>query len=222
VHEDLVRRVFGAKAANELWFADITSTRQQRASFTSARSRTRSRAASSALDRLPHESVARVAALNNAIALRGPVGTIAHSDRGSQFRSGKFVRALPSAGLVGSMGRTGACADNAAMESFFALLQNNVFNRQRWQTREELRDRALDRTRLSPPTSSEGSRQAHPGRVRSCERGCLCGMITINPTSQLKWGQSREHLGYMFTGLWTALVGIAVIQSDLLQAASTS
>lgn len=34
---------------------------------------------------------------------------------------------------------TGTCADNAAMESFFALVQNNVFNRQRWQTRGELR-----------------------------------------------------------------------------------
>lgn len=28
-----------------------------------------------------------------------------------------------------------------------------------------------------------------------------------------------EHLGYMFTGLWTALVGIAIIQSDLLHGA---
>jgi hypothetical protein len=28
-----------------------------------------------------------------------------------------------------------------------------------------------------------------------------------------------EHLGYMLTGLWTALVGVAVIQSDLLHAA---
>ena len=37
------------------------------------------------------------------------------------------------------MGRGGACADNAAMESFFALLQKNVLDRQRWQTREELR-----------------------------------------------------------------------------------
>ena len=42
-------------------------------------------------------------------------------------------------GLVGSMGRVGACGDNAAMESFFALLQNNVLDRQRWTTREELR-----------------------------------------------------------------------------------
>jgi transposase InsO family protein len=37
------------------------------------------------------------------------------------------------------MGRVGACGDNAAMESFFALLQKNVLDRQRWQTREELR-----------------------------------------------------------------------------------
>ncbi len=29
------------------------------------------------------------------------------------------------------MGRVGACADNAAMESFFALLQKNVLNTQR-------------------------------------------------------------------------------------------
>ena len=37
------------------------------------------------------------------------------------------------------MGRVGACGDNAAMESFFALLQKNVLDRQRWSTREELR-----------------------------------------------------------------------------------
>ena len=37
------------------------------------------------------------------------------------------------------MGRVGACADNAAMESFFALLRKNLLDRQRWATREELR-----------------------------------------------------------------------------------
>ena len=79
------------------------------------------------------------AALTNAIGLRRPRGTVVHSDRGSQFRSTKFVRTLRTSGLVGSMGRTGACADNAAMESFFALLQKNVLDRQRWTTREELR-----------------------------------------------------------------------------------
>ena len=37
------------------------------------------------------------------------------------------------------MGRVGACGDNAAMESFLALLQKNVLDRQRWRIREELR-----------------------------------------------------------------------------------
>ena len=37
------------------------------------------------------------------------------------------------------MGRVGACADNAAMESFFSLLQKNVLDRQRWPSREDLR-----------------------------------------------------------------------------------
>ena len=37
------------------------------------------------------------------------------------------------------MGRAGACGDNAAMESFFALLQKNVLDRQRWPDREQLR-----------------------------------------------------------------------------------
>lgn len=54
---------------------------------------------------------------------------------------------------------TGTCADNAAMESFFALVQNNVFNRQRWQTRGELRLAiGLDRTHLPPSTSSGSPR----------------------------------------------------------------
>ena len=37
------------------------------------------------------------------------------------------------------MGRVGACADNAAMESFFSLLQKNVLNRNAGHTREQLR-----------------------------------------------------------------------------------
>lgn len=38
-----------------------------------------------------------------------------------------------------SMGRVGAAGDNAAMESFFALLEKNVLDRCTWATREELR-----------------------------------------------------------------------------------
>lgn len=41
------------------------------------------------------------------------------------------------------MGRVGAAGDNAAMESFYSLLQNNVFDAQPWATREELRLRIV-------------------------------------------------------------------------------
>ncbi len=36
------------------------------------------------------------------------------------------------------MGRVAAAGDNAATESFFSLLQKNVFDRRRWRTRSEL------------------------------------------------------------------------------------
>ena len=81
-----------------------------------------------------------VTALRNAIINRNPPpGCIVHSDRGSQFRSKAHVRTLKSNQLRGSMGRVGACGNTTAMESFFALRQKNVLNRQRWRTREELR-----------------------------------------------------------------------------------
>jgi transposase InsO family protein len=41
--------------------------------------------------------------------------------------------------MVGSMGQVGSAGDNAAMESFFALLQRNVLDRRRWTSRDELR-----------------------------------------------------------------------------------
>jgi putative transposase len=80
-------------------------------------------------------------ALRSPIARRQPVGTVVvHSDRGGQFRARTFRAVLRSAKLTGSMGRVGAAGDNAAMESFYSLVQKNVLNRRhRWRTRAELR-----------------------------------------------------------------------------------
>ena len=80
-----------------------------------------------------------VNALRMAINRRDPASATVHSDRGSQFRSRRFVEELRRHGLTGSMGRVGAAGANAAMESFFSLLQNNVLNERRWATRDELR-----------------------------------------------------------------------------------
>ena len=145
VHDDLVRREFRASAPNELWLTDITEHRTDEGKLylCAVKDVYSNRIVGYSIDERMKASLA-VAALRNAIGLRGPVGTVVHSDRGSQFRSSKFVRLLRHSGLRGSMGRVGACADNAAMESFFALLQKNVLNAQRWNSREELRLAIVD------------------------------------------------------------------------------
>jgi len=63
-------------------------------------------------------------ALEMALLLQRPQpGTLHHSDRGSQYTSRDYQRALATAGLRVSMSRTGSCLDNAPMESFWATLK---------------------------------------------------------------------------------------------------
>jgi transposase InsO family protein len=150
VHDDLcavvdkhgvIRHVFEADAPNELWLSDITehSTAEGKLYACAIKDVYSNRIVGYSIDSRMKSRLA-VAALNNAVARRGDVvGCIVHTDRGSQFRSRKFVAALNRHGMVGSMGRVGAAGDNAAMESFFSLLQKNVLNRRSWDTREELR-----------------------------------------------------------------------------------
>ena len=58
----------------------------------------------------------------------------------AQFRSRKFTTVIESNELLASMGQVATSTDNAAMESFFSLLQKNVLNRRKtWATRDELR-----------------------------------------------------------------------------------
>lgn len=150
VHDDLcavmdeqgrTRHEFTATAANELWIGDITEhwTNEGKLYVCAFKDVFSNRIVGYSIDSRMKSRLA-VAALNNAVARRGDVAEcVVHTDRGSQFRSRKFVRALGRHDMVGSMGRVGAAGDNAAMESFFSLLQKNVLNRRPWATREDLR-----------------------------------------------------------------------------------
>lgn len=141
VHDDLVRRDFTATGPNRLWLTDITehATGEGKLYLCAIKDVFSRRIVGYSIDTRMKSRLA-VTALNNAVARRGHVdGCILHSDRGSQFRSRKFVRALDHHRMVGSIGRVGAAGDNAAMESFFSLLQKNVLDRRSWATREELR-----------------------------------------------------------------------------------
>jgi len=140
VHDDLVERDFTATEPNALWLTDITEhpTAEGKLYLCAVKDVYSGRIVGYSMASRMKSSLA-VAALENAVRARNPAGTVVHSDRGSQFRSRRFVEALRHYGLTGSMGRVGACADNAAMESFFSLLQRNVLDRQRWLTRQDLR-----------------------------------------------------------------------------------
>jgi transposase InsO family protein len=141
VHDDLVERVFTADGPNRLWLTDITEhpTAEGKLYLCAVKDAYSNRIVGYSIDDRMKSRLA-VAAVASAVARRGDVaGCVVHSDRGSQFRSRTFVHAIKRAGMVGSMGRVGAAGDNAAMESFFALLQKNVLDRRTWATRQDLR-----------------------------------------------------------------------------------
>jgi len=66
-------------------------------------------------------------------------GAVFHSDRGTQYTSAEFTRFCQAHGVRTSIGRTGVCWDNAAAESFFAALKNEMYHRQAFPTRAKAR-----------------------------------------------------------------------------------
>lgn len=143
VHDDLVERDFTATGPNLVWLTDITEhpTAQGKLYLCAVKDLWSRRIVGYSIDSTMTSHLA-VDALEMAIARRGRdgvAGCVVHADRGSQFRSRPYVAALHRHDLRGSMGRVASSADNAAMESFFALLQKNVLNARRWDTRDQLR-----------------------------------------------------------------------------------
>jgi transposase InsO family protein len=141
-HEDLVQRRFRADAPNRLWLTDITEhpTVEGKVYLCAVKDAWSNRIVGYSISDRMTSQIA-VDAVQSAVARRGGdvAGCVLHSDRGGQFRSRKLQQVLFRHRMAGSMGQVASAADNASMESFFALLQKNVLNRQRWATRDDLR-----------------------------------------------------------------------------------
>ncbi len=169
VHDDLVEKDFTASGPNVKWLTDITEhpTSEGKLYLCAVKDVWSNRIVGYSMSERMTAELA-VTALRNAVVDRRPVATVVHSDRGSQFRSNVYVRMLANNRLRGSMGRVGACDDNAAMESFFALVQNNVLDTRRWRTRAELRQAI---TAWIEKTCHRRRRQS---QARACAgRGCV-------------------------------------------------
>jgi putative transposase len=122
---DLLRRDFTARAPGQRFVGDITyiSTWEGRLYL------------STVIDLCTHEVVGwatadhmRTSLVCDSISMVHrhrdvAEGAIFHSDRGCQYTSSELADHLASLNMIGSMGRTGVCWDNALAESFFASLK---------------------------------------------------------------------------------------------------
>lgn len=90
VHDDLVARQFSAQSANQVWLTDITEhpTDEGKLYLCAIKDVYSNRIVGYSIDSRMKTSLA-VAALDHAVALRSPVTTIVHSDRGSRGSSSR-------------------------------------------------------------------------------------------------------------------------------------
>ena len=113
VHDDLcavvdetgrIRHEFTADGPNRLWLTDITEHRtgEGKLYLCAVKDVFANKIVGYSIDSRMKSSLA-VRALENAVQMRGDVaGCVIHSDRGSQFRSRKFLRAISRHRMVGS------------------------------------------------------------------------------------------------------------------------
>jgi putative transposase len=137
---DLVTRNFSASAPNELWVADITYIPTWAgflylAVVLDAWSR---RIVGWAMaTHLRTELV--LEALNMAFTQRRPSNVIHHSDQGCQYTSIAFGQRCREMNVRPSTGSVGDAYDNAMCESFFATLECELLDRQRFKNQVEAR-----------------------------------------------------------------------------------
>ncbi|MFC9035191.1 DDE-type integrase/transposase/recombinase [Streptomyces arboris] len=94
-------------------------------------------------------------------------GCVIHSDRGSEYTSTRFQDRIRELELRQSCGRTGSCFDNAAAESFWALLKEEIGTRV-WPRPGHRPYRRLrfhrDVLQPAPTAQTQGLRLPHPDR----------------------------------------------------------
>jgi len=142
---DLVQREFSASGPDRLWVADITYIPTWAGFLYLAVVLdvwSRRVVGWSMATHLRTEIV--LAALEMAISRRRPGDVIHHSDQGCQYTSIAFGKRCREAGLRLSMGSVGDAYDNALCESFFATLECELLDRNRFRTQVEARMAVFD------------------------------------------------------------------------------
>jgi len=142
---DLVERNFTARAADQLWVADITYVPTWAGFLFVAvvlDAWSRRIVGWSMATHLRTQLV--LDALNMALWRRKPSAVIHHSDQGCQYTSIDFGLRCKAAGVRPSMGSVGDAYDNAMCESFFASLECELLDRTRFRNQHEAKLAVFD------------------------------------------------------------------------------
>ena len=143
---DLLQRDFTADGPNTKWTSDITYIATDEgwlylAAFIDLHSRM-----IVGWSMQPHM---RASLVTDALRMawfrrRPPPGLIVHTDRGSQYCSGEFQKALTDYGMRSSMSRKGDCWDNAPTESLWGRLKVGRLHGRKFATRRQAMDEVID------------------------------------------------------------------------------
>jgi putative transposase len=142
---DLVERDFTADGPDQLWVADITYIPTWAGFLYLAvvlDAWSRRIVGWSMATHLRTELV--LEALNMATWQRRPKAVVHHSDQGTQYTSIAFGLRCKEVGVRPSMGSVGDAYDNAMCESFFATLECELLDPQRFRTQAEARMAVFD------------------------------------------------------------------------------
>jgi putative transposase len=142
---DLVERDFTAKEPDRLWVADIAYVPTDAGFLFLAvvldawSRRVIGWAMASHL-----KTTLVLQAFEMALGQRKPQAVIHHSDQGCQYTSIAFGLRCKQAGVRPSMGSVGDAYDNAMCESFFATLECELLDRERFRTHAEAKMKLFD------------------------------------------------------------------------------
>jgi putative transposase len=130
-----------ATAINQVWHSDITYVPTDEGWLYLAGTMdgfSRRMVGSAMADNMKTDLV--IQALRSAVMRRNPdKGLIHHSDKGSQYTSYLFQAELDNQNMRPSFTGTGACLDNAIIESFWATLKKELIYQTHFKTRDEAR-----------------------------------------------------------------------------------
>jgi len=143
---DLIQRKFSAEAANCKWVTDVTE-------FNVAGEKLY---LSPVMDLFNSEIIAFETARRPTFSLVGNMlnkalekldagqKPILHSDQGWHYQMAAYQRQLQKHDVVQSMSRKANCLDNAAMESFFAVLKSEFFHPAKFESVQSLKEGIAD------------------------------------------------------------------------------